>query len=138
MKLINSILVLFFGLFMATCGSKNPPAPPTPPAEQPIAFTHNAGNNVLNPGPSLNFTVTLTSTMPTAGIKVEVSTKEEASGNAVGTNSSVNSTTAAVNVGVAGLPRQLWCIVTIKVSSVSTPTNTSTQTFRIIYKWSGK
>lgn len=131
----NTILFLLFSFFIASCGSKKPPTPsPTPPAEAQIAFTQNAGSNVLNPGPSLNFAVTLTSTMPAAGIKVEVSTKEEASGNVVGTNSSVNSTTATVNASVSGLPRQLWCIVTIKVSSVSTPTNTATQTFRVIYK----
>jgi len=47
----------------------------------------------LNPGPSLNFNVTLTSIMPAAGIKVEVSTKEEANGNVVG---SVNTTSTAV------------------------------------------
>ena len=129
---INLILILFFSILVAACGSKSP-APP-PPSEQSIAFTHNAGNNVLNPGPSLNFNVTLTSAMPAAGIKVEVSTKEEASGNTVGTNSSVNSTSATVNVGVSGLPRQLWCIVTIKVTSVSTASNSATQTFRIVYK----
>jgi len=72
--------------------------------------------------------------MPSAGIKVEVSTKQEASGATVGTNSSVNSTTANVNVGVSGLPQQVWCIVTIKVTSLSTATNSATQTFRIIYK----
>jgi len=121
-----TVVIIFQG-----CSSR-PPQPP--PAEQPIAFTHNAGNNVLNPGPSLNFTVTLTSTMPSAGIKVEVSTKQEASGATVGTNSSVNSTTANVNVGVSGLPQQVWCIVTIKVTSLSTATNSATQTFRIIYK----
>ena len=129
---INLIVVLFFSILVAACGSKSP-APP-PPSEQSIAFTHNAGNNVLNPGPSLNFNVTLTSAMPAAGIKVEVSTKEEASGNTVGTNSSVNSSSATVNVGVSGLPRQLWCIVTIKVTSVSTASNSTTQTFRIVYK----
>lgn len=125
------VLILFFSLLVAACGSKSPDPLPS---EQPIAFTHNAGDNVLNPGPSLTFTVTLTSTMPSSGIKVEVSTKEEASGNVVGANSSVNSTSAAVSASVSALPRQLWCIVTIKVSSVSTPTNTSTQTFRIVYK----
>ncbi|HEU5164203.1 MAG TPA: hypothetical protein VFU29_01615 [Chitinophagaceae bacterium] len=129
---INLILILFFSILVVACGSKSP-APP-PPSEQSIAFTHNAGNNVLNPGPSLNFNVTLTSAMPAAGIKVEVSTKEEASGNTVGTNSSVNSTSATVNVGVSGLPRQLWCIVNIKVTSVSTASNSATQTFRIVYK----
>ena len=131
---LNLVLVLFFSTLVAACGSKKPPTPPPPPSEQPIAFTHNAGTNVLNPGPSLNFTVTLTSTMPTSGIKVEVSTKEEAGGNAVGTNSSVNSTSAAVSASVSALPRQLWCIVTIKVSSVNTPSNSATQTFRVVYK----
>lgn len=130
---LNIVLVIFFSALISSCSSKTP-APPPPPSEQPIAFTHNAGNNVLNPGPSLNFAVTLTSAMPASGIKVELSTKEEASGNNVGTNSSVNSTTSSVNASVSGLPRQLWCIVTIKVSSVSTASNSATQTFRVVYK----
>ncbi len=130
---LNTIILLSVILLLESCGSKSP-TPPPPPTEQPIAFTHNAGNNVLNPGPSLNFNVSLTSAMPAAGIKVEVSTKEEASGNTVGTNSSVNSTSATVNVGISALPRQLWCIVTIKVSSVSTASNSATQTFRVVYK----
>ena len=130
---LNTIILLSVIVLIESCSSKSP-APPTPPTEQPIAFTHNAGNNVLNPGSSLNFAVTLTSAMPAAGIKVEVSTKEEASGNTVGTNSSVNSTSATVNVGVSALPQQLWCIVTIKVTSASTASNNATQTFRIVYK----
>ena len=129
---INTILLLAVILLIQSCGSKNPPPPP--PAEQQIAFTHNAGNNVLNPGSSLNFAVTLTSTMPAAGIKVEVSTKEEASGNTVGANSSVNSTSSPVNVGVSGLPQQLWCIVTVKVTSAGTASNSATQTFRVVNK----
>ena len=128
---LNTIILLSVIVVMESCSSKSPAPPPT---EQPIAFTHNAGNNVLNPGSSLNFAVTLTSAMPAAGIKVEVSTKEEASGNTVGTNSSVNSTSATVNVGVSALPQQLWCIVTIKVTSASTASNSATQTFRVVYK----
>ena len=130
---LNTFILLSFIILLASCGSKGP-TPQPPVTEQPIAFTHNAGNNVPNPGSSLNFAVTLTSAMPAAGIKVEVSTKEEASGNTVGTNSSVNSTSATVNVGVSALPQQLWCIVTIKVTSVSTASNSATQTFRIVNK----
>ena len=129
---LNTIILLSVIILIESCGSKSPTPPP--PAEQPIAFTHNAGNNVLNPGSSLNFAVALTSAMPAAGIKVEVSTKEEASGNTVGTNSSVNSTSATVNVGVSALPQQLWCIVTIKVTSANTASNSATQTFRVVYK----
>jgi len=130
---LNTIILLSVIILIESCSSKSP-APPPPPTEQPIAFTHNGGSNVLNPGSSLNFAVTLSSAMPAAGIKVEVSTKEEASGNTVGTNSSVNSTSATVNVGVSALPRQLWCIVTVKVTSASTASNNATQTFRIVYK----
>ena len=129
---LNTIILLSVIVLMESCSSKSP-APP-PPTEQAIAFTHNGGNNVLNPGSALNFAVTLTSAMPAAGIKVEVSTKEEATGNTVGTNSSVNSTSATVNVGVSALPQQLWCIVTIKVTSASTASNSATQTFRVVYK----
>ena len=127
----NTIIILSIALLIQSCSSRNPTPPPT---EQPIAFTHNAGNNIMNPGPSLNFIVTLTSTMPASGIKVEVSTKEESSGNAVGTNSSANSNSATVNASVSSLPRQVWCVVTIKVSSQGTATNSATQTFRIVYK----
>ena len=129
---LNTIILLSVIVLMESCSSKSP-APP-PPTEQAIVFTHNGGNNVLNPGSALNFAVTLTSAMPAAGIKVEVSTTEEATGNTVGTNSSVNSTSATVNVGVSALPQQLWCIVTIKVTSASTASNSATQTFRVVYK----
>ena len=123
---------LCFIILIQSCGSKSPT--PTPPAEQPITFSHNAGNNVLNPGPSLSFNVTLTSAMPSGGIKVEISTKEEASGNVVGTNSSTSGTSAAVTASISSLPRQLWCVVTIKVTSQRTASNSATQTFRIVYK----
>ena len=134
MKFLQIIGILFFAAFMLNgCGGKgDTPAPP--PSEQPIAFTHNAGNNIHNPGSNLSFTVTLTSAMPSAGIKVDVSTKEEANNNPVGTNSSVNSSSATVNLNITGLPRQVWCITTIKVSSVSAPSNSNTQIFRVVYK----
>ena len=136
MKFLQRIAILFFAAYMlnSSCGNKSNPAPPPPPSEQPIAFTHNAGSNTQNPGSSLSFTVTLTSTIPSGGIKVEVSTKEEATNNTVGSNSSVNSSSATVNQNITGLPRQVWCITTIKVSSVSTPSNSNTQIFRVVYK----
>jgi len=131
LKLNLNIVLLLTLITTVASSSKNSS---TPPSEQSIAFTHNAGNNILNPGASLSFIITLTSTIPSSGIKVEISTREEANGNTVGSNSSVNSTASTVNVGISGLPRQVWCIVTIKVSSVTTPSNNATQTFRILYK----
>ena len=137
MKLVQLASLILFSALMVngSCKKKTPtPNPPTPPpAEQNIVFTHNAGNNVFNPGATLNFAVTLTSAMPASGIKVEISTVQEANGAAVSSSSSSGST-AVVNVSVTGLIQQVWCVTTIKVSSVATPTNSATQTFRVVYK----
>lgn len=132
MKILQLTAIIFFSIIMVNgnCGKK----PQQPPADQPITFTHTAGSNVQNPGSTLNFSVTLTSAMPASGIKVDISTKEEVSGTSVGNNSSISGSSATVNATVLSLPRQVWCIVTVTVSSVGTPSNTATQTFRVVYK----
>jgi ABC-type glycerol-3-phosphate transport system substrate-binding protein len=124
--------IIFFAvvIFYTGCGNKGSSGPP---ADQQIVFTHNAGNATQNPGATLAFTVTLTSAMPASGIKMDVSTITEVGGTAV-SNSSASGSSASVNMSVTSLPRQVWCVTTVKVSSVGTPSNTATQIFRVVYK----
>jgi ABC-type enterochelin transport system substrate-binding protein len=49
-------------------------------------------------------------------------------------NAAITSTTAANNLQLIGLPQQHWCTATIKVSSVATPSNSASQSFKVVYK----
>ena len=128
-SIIKSLLILLVVIY-TSCSNKGSSGPP---ADQPITFTHNAGAATQNPGATMPFAVTLTSAMPASGIKVDVTTETEVGGTAV-SNSTVSGSSATVNLSVTGLPRQVWCVTTVKVSSVGTPSNSATQIFRVVNK----
>ena len=128
-SIIKSFLILSVVVY-TSCSNKGSSGPP---ADQPIVFSHNAGAATQNPGATMPFTVTLTSAMPASGIKVDVTTVTEVGGTAV-SNSTVSGSSASVNMSVTNLPRQVWCVTTVKVSSAGTPSNSATQIFRVVYK----
>ena len=69
-----------------------------------------------------NLTVTITSTMPSAGVKIDVSAKREDNGSVFYTESR-NSTSASNNFTITNTPVGVQCIVEIKVTSLSKSSN---------------
>lgn len=131
---MKKVLLPILGLiFLASCGKTS--TTPQPPAEENIVFETNAGQNVTSPSGNFDFQVTLKSKMPAKGIRIEVSAIDEVAQTAIlPQNSGITSTTAVTSASVQNLPRQKWVEATVKVTSLSTATNTASGKFRVIYK----
>lgn len=129
------VMLLVCVLTFFSCKKKTTPTPTPTPTEENIAFDLNTGATVNHTASNFDFQVTLRSKMPTKGIKIDVTASEEATGTAVTPQpSAINSSTSVTNASVQNLPRQKWVITTVKVTSLSTATNSATQTFKVVYK----
>ncbi len=103
------------------------------PQEQPIAFTIDATNNSVSTSSNFAVNLTLNSTMPTAGIKIDITTTDQVS-SAVVQNQTITSNLSKNLLTVTNMVQQHWNNVTIKVTSASNNNNNSTQTFTVVYK----
>lgn len=104
---------------------------------QEPAITFNTDANATNTSLSSNFpvTITLTSAMPSSsGINISSTVIDQSNNATIAQNAAINSTTAINNIQLINLPRQHWCTVTVKVTSVATPSNSATRTFNVAYK----
>jgi ABC-type enterochelin transport system substrate-binding protein len=73
--------------------------------------------------------------MPSSsGINISTTVIDQTNSATIAQNAGINSTTAINNIQLINLPRQHWCTVTVKVTSVTTPTNFATKTFNVAYK----
>ncbi len=102
--------------------------------EQKIVFTMDAVNNSIATGTNFPVTITLTSAMPSKGIKIETTTVNQVSGSTLPQGAPYSNTSAKNTIIISNLPQQQWCKVTIKVTSNNTSTNTDTQSFTLVYK----
>ena len=121
-KILYTILLV--GLF--SCKKEAP--------EQKIVFTIDAVNNSTATGTNFPVTVTLTSAMPSQGIKIEATTVNQGSGATLPQGAPYSTSSAKNTIVISGLPQQQWCNVTIKVTSNNTSTNTDSQSFTVVYK----
>ena len=138
--------VIFSSLFIiliinSGCGKGGgtPTPTPTPVVEADLVVTTNpavGSNNAPAPLASGQpITVTISSTMPTGGVKIEITAKLETAstdfftGSMPSTSGSTNTYTIT-NVPAGGEA----CICTVKVTSLSKATNTWTGTFRFARK----
>lgn len=78
------------------------------------------------PGPDFPLRVTVTSAMPSGGVKIDVTAKPDG-GTVSFFNQSKTSTTATTDFTITGTPTGVVCIVEITVTSVSSSSN----------KWTG-
>ncbi len=109
--------------------------PDTGPDEAKISFTIDATNGAFSAAANYPFRVQLKSKMPPGGIKIEILANQEASGAVVTPQTPAFTTKdTLVNTAVSNLPRQLWVITKVRVSSVTTTTNKDSATFRVIFK----
>ncbi len=121
-KLLYTVLLL--GLF--SCKKEAP--------EQKIEFTIDAVNNSIATGSNFPVAVTLTSAMPSQGIKIEVITLTQGGGTPLPQGAPYSTKSVKNTIVVSGLPQQQYCTVTIKVTSNNTSTNSDIQIFTVVYK----
>lgn len=128
---MNKLLICLLIFAVATSCSKKV----APEIEENISFELNTGAVIVSSGSSQAFKVTMKSKIPKAGIKIDISAAEEATGTpVVPQTSTVSSSTSITDCLVQNLPRQTWVVATVKVTSSSTLTNTASQTFRVVFK----
>jgi hypothetical protein len=115
-------------------GTTNPTTPATP-VETPVAFTINASNNSVSLTNGFAVTATLTSIMPSSkGITIETTLVDQSASANIAQSAAITSTSATNNLQLINLPQQQWCTATVKVSSAATPSNSSSQSFTVVYK----
>ena len=138
MKKIIIILPIVIGSIIScskSSGGGSTPTPLTTPTETPVAFTINAANNSVSLTNGFAVTATLSSTMPSSkGILIETSLLDQNTSANIAQSAAITSTGAANNLQLVNLPQQHWCTATIKVSSVATPSNSTSQSFTVVYK----
>ncbi len=124
----NPFLAMLGGVilcFTLACSSKKS----TPEPTLTVTTTPAVGSTQAPaPGP-FNLSVTITSAMPAKGVTITVSAEPDGSTVAF-FNSSIPSSTASNNFNITGTPVGEVILVNITVTSVSTPTNTWTGSYR--------
>ncbi len=137
--ILSSLLFIF--ITSTSCGSKSvDPAPtPVPPPEATLVVTTNpsVGSNVA-PAALANgqpLTVTISSTLPTGGVKIEVTAKLETGTSDFFTGGDTKSTVSTNNYTITNVPAGgAACVCTVKVTSLTTATNVFTGSFRFARK----
>ncbi len=118
--------------------SPTPTPTPTPtPSESAIVFSIDidpgAGNIFAAIGSSQALKLNVSSTLPTAGVQVDVNTKRDSDGVTI-SSSSLSSSTSSINANVDSLKSGVLCTTTVIVTSKGTSTNSQTKTFKIVKK----
>lgn len=134
--LILLVLILFTAGISCGKGDGGGSGATAPPAEDKIVFS-------LNPDPGTtvfaalaatqDFGVTISSKLPSAGVKVDLTLTKDADGSSVfsqSLTSSISNVTATFQNMVSGVV----CTGTIKITSVSTASNNASKTFKIAKK----
>ena len=132
MKKIYYLPVCFLLTLIFSCSKPNNPSNTQ---EDPIVFTTDANATNTSLSSSFPVAVTLTSAMPSSsGINIAATVIDQTNNATIAQNAGINSTTAINNIQLINLPRQHWCTVTVKVTSVATPINNATKTFNVAFK----
>jgi len=112
------------------------PNPPTPTPEATIVFTidPDPGTGIYaSLGASQSMTVNISSTIPSAGVTVDVKTTKDSDGSTV-SSSSVASTNAKNTISIDNLVSGVLCTTTVTVTSKSKADNNATKSFKIARK----
>jgi hypothetical protein len=108
------------------CGSKNKT---TPEATLTVTTSPAIGTTAAPaPGP-FNLTVTITSAMPAKGVDIKVTAEPDGSTVAF-FSTDLNSTQSVNNFSITGTPVGVVAVVNITVTSLSTPTNIFSGSYR--------
>lgn len=129
--------LLFVGISVMTmitvssCGGGGSDSPP-PPNEANLAVTTDPANGTVQ-APALgpyNLKVTITSTMPPNGVKIDITAKKDDGSNTVFFSTSVNRTSAVNDFTLTGTPAATQCLVETKVTSLTKSSNQWSGSYR--------
>ena len=127
------IFFLIMGLFVVSaCGKGGGGGGTPPPSEANLAVTTDPANGTSQT-PALgpyNLKVSITSTMPANGVKIDITAKKDDGANISFFTTSVNKTTAVNDFTITGTPVASQCLVEIKVTSLTKPSNTWSGNYR--------
>jgi hypothetical protein len=90
----------------------------------------NGATEAAAPGPDFPLKVEIKSTMPPSGVKIEVTAKPDGSATTFFTNSVNTTTPNNNNFTITGTPKTVICVVDVKVTSLSKPTNIWTGSYK--------
>ncbi len=143
MKLKHIVYCLSVAIILTACSKSgdsstpNPPSPPPTPSEAAIVFSIDidpgSGGIFAATGASQALKVNVSSTLPTAGIVIDIKTTRD-SDNSVISSSSLSSTAAITSASIDSLKPGVLCTTTIIVASKSTNSNSASKSFKIVRK----
>lgn len=126
-------LLLFVGLATSIVvfdACKKHPSTPPPQEANLTVETNPANGSIQLPGiEPFNLTVTITSAMPSAGVKIDITAKREDNNTTFYTDSK-NSTSSSNTFTITNTPVGVQCLVEIKVTSLSKSSNQWTGSYR--------
>jgi hypothetical protein len=126
MKIKIFVYILLTVLIAMGCHKSTP--------EASIVFTTDASTSNISTASSFNVNVTLTSAMPSQGIKISATVTDQTTSGAISQNAAITSSATKNQITLIGLPQQHWCSITVTVTSVATLSNTASQSFTVVYK----
>jgi len=129
MNLKFPLLLMTVGVVMFSCTKG-----PAKEVEEPIKYETDALDVNISNADKFIFIAKLLSTMPSNGIKLSITAKEEVSGSDIGQDAPFVSKGPQSALNVKGLPKQKWVIATIRVCSAKDTTNCVSKSFRVVYK----
>jgi hypothetical protein len=112
-------------------------SPPPIAVEASIVFSIDIDPGVSNilgvVGATQVMVVNISSTIPTAGVNLDVIVRKD-SDNSIVFSSSISSTSSVNNITISGLTAGVLCTASVSVTSKSTSANTLTKTFKLARK----
>jgi hypothetical protein len=130
---LNVIKIVFFlslqGIFLCSCEKKTPKE-----VEEAIKFETDAIDQNICNADKFIFTTKLLSKMPSNGIKLSITAKEEISNTDLPQDPPLVSNGSQTAMNVKGLPKQKWVIATVKVCSAKDTLNCVSKSFKIVFK----
>lgn len=121
-----SCVVCLFAITMLKCNKGD--------SEENLSISIDAPAYNETNGPDFNFRVTIESEMPPDGVRIYCSLRGEADNFNYPQGPEIE-TTAKINaIRVINIPRQKFCIATVRVVSLSRGTNNTSKDFRVVYK----
>jgi hypothetical protein len=91
---------------------------------------NNGANEAPAPGPDFPLKVEIKSTMPPSGVKIEISAKQDGTATNFFTTSANTTSASNNNFTITGTPKTVICVVDVKVTSISKPTNIWTGSYK--------